>query len=138
MNDSSKTPQVVKSDEEWKAQLDPESYYVLRQAGTEMPHTGKYYNFFDGGKYYCKACGAYLFSSDQKFHSSCGWPSFYDVQKGAIKYIEDNSHGMRRIETRCANCDSHLGHVFDDGPLDKTGLRYCINSVSLTFKPEKQ
>ena len=132
------TVKVKKTASEWKAQLDPESYHVLREQGTEYPGSGKYFNFFEPGKYYCKACGAYLFSSEEKFHSSCGWPSFYDVRSGALRYIQDNSLGMKRIEVRCANCDGHLGHVFEDGPRDKTGLRYCINSVALTFIPESK
>lgn len=127
------TPKVNKSEKEWQQFLDPESFRVLRQSGTEHPYTGKYDKFYESGKYYCKGCHTYLFSSDTKYNSGCGWPAFYDVQKDAIKTIEDRSHGMRRVEVRCAVCDGHLGHVFEDGPRDKTGLRYCINSASMEF-----
>lgn len=131
-------PKVVKTDEEWREILDPESYRVLRQDGTEYPNTGQYNIFDEVGKYYCKGCGSYLFSSDEKFASTCGWPSFFDVQPEAVQYVEDLSHGMRRVEVRCTQCDGHLGHVFEDGPRDKTGLRYCINSVALNFEPIKK
>jgi peptide-methionine (R)-S-oxide reductase len=138
MENNSKTDKVVKTDAEWKQILDPEAFRVLRQSGTEYPGTGKYNLMDEPGKYYCKGCNTYLFSSDQKFGSSCGWPSFYDVQEGAIDYITDNTLGMRRVEVRCAKCGGHLGHVFEDGPRDKTGKRYCINSVALNFVPIKK
>lgn len=138
MENSSQNNKVVKTDEEWKQQLDPEAYRVLRQSGTEYPGTGKYNLMDEPGKYYCKGCDSYLFSSDQKFGSSCGWPSFYDVQEGAIDYIADNTLGMRRVEVRCSKCGGHLGHVFEDGPRDKTGKRYCINSAALNFVPIKK
>lgn len=130
-------PKVIKTDAEWQQLLDPESYKVLRQNGTEYPHTGQYNDFFQTGKYFCKGCGSFLFASDSKFASSCGWPSFFETEKDAVQYIEDLSHGMRRVEVRCSNCNGHLGHVFNDGPEDKTGLRYCINSVALTFEPDE-
>lgn len=135
MENSHPSDKVVKTEEQWKQLLDPESFRVLRQSGTEYPYSGKYDKFYEKGKYYCKGCDTYLFSSDTKYNSGCGWPAFYDVQKDAIEYIEDNSLGMRRVEVRCAVCGGHLGHVFEDGPRDKTGLRYCINSAALVFKP---
>lgn len=123
-----------KSEEDWKNTLSKEEYRVLRQGGTEFPHTGKYNLHFEEGQYRCKACNTPLFKSDNKFSSGCGWPSFDQALEGAIEYLRDTSHGMIRTETRCANCGSHLGHVFDDGPRETTGQRYCINSVCLTFE----
>jgi peptide-methionine (R)-S-oxide reductase len=109
----------------------------LREAGTERAFTGEYVDAEDDGTYVCAACGSPLFSSETKFHSGSGWPSFWDVVSQAnVEVREDNSHGMRRTEIVCARCDGHLGHVFDDGPRDQTGLRYCINSASLDFEPE--
>lgn len=127
---------VNKTEEEWKQQLSPEEYYVLRQKGTERPYTGKFDLHFENGSYHCKACNAKLFESGHKFESGCGWPSFDQAVEGAIEYIRDTSHGMIRTETVCANCGSHLGHVFNDGPRETTGQRYCINSVSIDFDPE--
>ena len=127
--------EVNKSEEEWKNQLSEEEYHVLREKGTERPFTGKYDQFWDSGTYVCKACGAELFNSETKFDAGCGWPSFYQsVSKDKVKEVLDTSHNMVRIEVTCANCGGHLGHVFNDGPQDKTGLRYCINSVSLGFR----
>jgi peptide-methionine (R)-S-oxide reductase len=129
---------VNKSDQEWREQLTAEQYHILRQAGTERPFTGQYVNTEDDGVYTCAGCGANLFSSDTKFHSGSGWPSFWDViDQGNVELHEDTSHGMRRTEIRCAQCGGHLGHVFEDGPRDKTGLRYCINSAALGFEVEK-
>ena len=129
--------EVEKSDQEWKQQLSPEEYAVLRKAGTERAFTGEYTDTETIGVYRCKACNAKLFESDTKFHSGCGWPSFYQPITDTIEYLEDNTHGMRRTEVRCANCGSHLGHVFPDGHGTPTGDRYCINSVSLTLEPKK-
>ena len=132
-NDS--TP-VIKTEEEWKNTLSPEQYHVLREKGTEAPFTGKYYLNKDKGVYVCAACGNELFTSDMKFDSHCGWPSFdREIAGGKIKTKVDTTHGMVRTEILCAKCGSHLGHLFDDGPT-ATGERYCVNSVSLDFKKE--
>lgn len=131
------TEKIVKSDAEWRTQLTPEQYAVLRQHATERPFTGEYVNTKTLGVYLCAACGQPLFASDTKFESGTGWPSFWDViEKGNVELKTDNSYGMRRIEVLCSRCGSHLGHVFEDGPQDKTGLRYCINSVALKLQPE--
>jgi peptide-methionine (R)-S-oxide reductase len=128
---------IRKSDEEWKAQLSPEEYHVLREAGTEAPWTGEYVSTKTVGVYHCRACGAELFRSEAKFDSHCGWPSFYQpTESDAVTLLEDRSLGMIRTEVRCANCDSHLGHVFEgEGYPTPTDQRYCINSVSLTLAP---
>lgn len=128
---------VNRSEEAWREMLDEESYRVMRQSGTERPFSGKYNLFFEKGVYHCKGCGTALFDSRAKFESGCGWPSFdREVVKGTIKEVLDRSHGMIRTEIRCGKCDSHLGHVFPDGPTS-TGTRYCVNSVCLTFKAEE-
>ena len=132
------TYQVSKSDEEWRGQLTPEEFNVLRQAGTERAFSGEYNDTETSGTYSCRACSAELFVSDTKFHSGCGWPSFYQPITDTIEYIEDTSHGMKRVEVRCANCGSHLGHVFPDGHGTPTGDRYCINSLSLTLQPASE
>ncbi len=134
------TYQVEKSDEQWREELSAEEYAVLRQASTERPFVGEYTDTETKGVYSCKACHAKLFESDTKFHSGCGWPSFYQplrTSDGAdtVEYLEDNTQGMKRVEVRCANCGSHLGHVFPDGYGTPTGDRYCINSVSLSLEP---
>lgn len=122
-------------EDKWKANLSPDQYRILVEKGTERPFTGEFLNHKKDGAYTCAACGEELFSSEAKFESGCGWPSFYDViESGKVKTERDTSHGMVRTEILCANCGGHLGHVFDDGPRDKTGLRYCVNSLSLDFK----
>lgn len=122
---------------EWTKLLTPEEYYVLRQKGTERPFTGQYTDNFVAGTYSCAGCGQVLFESDAKFDSHCGWPSFDQAIKGTVNYIEDRTHNMIRIEVTCSNCNGHLGHVFPDGPTETTGQRYCINSVSMKFEPNK-
>jgi peptide-methionine (R)-S-oxide reductase len=128
---------VVKSDAEWRAELSPQEYAVLRKSATERPFTGEYENTTTVGVYHCRACGAELFRSDTKFASHCGWPSFYaPTDSDAVTLIEDSTLGMRRVEARCATCDSHLGHVFSgEGYGTPTDDRYCINSVSMTLEP---
>lgn len=123
---------------QWKDKLTDEQYRVLRQKGTETPFTGELLNEKRDGMFVCAACGAELFASGTKFESGSGWPSFYDVARSdAVKLRDDTTLGMHRIEVECAKCGGHLGHVFDDGPTDKTGKRYCINSCSLNFKPKE-
>ena len=129
------SPEVDRSEEEWKQALSPDQYRVLREKGTERPFTGKYVHTKDDGTYLCAACGAELFSSSTKFESGTGWPSFTEPANAEnVQLIPDRSHGMRRTEVVCARCGSHLGHVFEDGPMP-TGMRYCINSVSLDLDP---
>ena len=131
------TGTVQKTDAEWKKQLSPEQYFVLRQKGTEAPYSGKLLLNKEKGVYKCAACGNELFTDDMKFDSHCGWPSFdREIAGGKIKTVEDNSHGMQRTEIMCARCGGHLGHIFNDGPTE-TGMRYCVNSLSLEFVSEK-
>ena len=125
---------VQKSDAEWRQQLTPEQYRILREKGTEPAFTGAYYDEKARGVYRCAACSTPLFTSEEKYDSGSGWPSFYDaVDRGNVELHEDLSHGMRRIEVTCATCGGHLGHVFPDGPREHTGLRYCINSAALAL-----
>ena len=132
---STPEPEVVKSDEEWRAELTPEQYAVLRRAGTERAFTGKYWDCHDDGIYRCAACGAELFDAKTKFESGTGWPSFYEPAfADAVVTVDDRTHGMVRTEVRCRRCGSHLGHVFPDGPRP-TGLRYCMNSAALDLQP---
>ncbi|MHB1136787.1 MAG: peptide-methionine (R)-S-oxide reductase MsrB [Coriobacteriia bacterium] len=127
--------EVDRLDDEWRAILSPEQYRVLREAGTEPPFSGQYVDADDDGVYRCAACGNPLFRSEAKYHSGCGWPSFYEpVSPDALEERSDATHGMVRTEIRCGRCGSHLGHVFEDGP-EPTGLRYCLNSVALDLAP---
>jgi peptide-methionine (R)-S-oxide reductase len=130
----------VKSDAEWRQGLTPEEYRVLRQAGTERPFTGEYWDTHTAGVYQCRACGPVLFTSNEKFDSHCGWPSFWaPLAEGTVRYIHDRTLGMERIEVRCAACDSHLGHVFEgEGYATPTDQRFCINSVSLKLVPRDE
>lgn len=129
---------IQKAESEWQAELDPISYHVLREKGTERPFTGQYYLNKDTGIYECKACGNEIFHSSAKYDSGCGWPSFTEpVRPDAIVVQMDYSHFMIREEILCANCGGHLGHRFPDGPKDQGGIRYCINSVSMDFKKEQ-
>ncbi|MEV4557417.1 peptide-methionine (R)-S-oxide reductase MsrB [Kitasatospora sp. NPDC049285] len=129
--------EIQKSDAEWRAELSPEEYHVLREAGTERPFVGEYTDTKTVGVYSCRACGAELFSSETKFDSHCGWPSYFAPLAGdSVEYLEDTSLGMRRVEVRCKKCGSHLGHVFEGEGYDTpTDQRYCINSISLKLKP---
>lgn len=121
------------NEEELKEKLTEQEYHILREKGTERAFTGEYDEFFEDGMYKCKACGAQLFDSTKKYNSGCGWPAFDEAIDGAVTYTPDNSLGMKRTEVTCTACGSHLGHVFDDGPKETTGKRFCINSLALNF-----
>jgi len=124
---------IKKTDAEWKAELTDQEYFVLRQKGTDRPGDEGYTKHFDKGTYHCRACDTQLFDSNSKFESHCGWPSFDDALSGTIEQTRDTSHGMIRTEITCATCDGHIGHIFDDGPRDTTGKRYCVNTSSIKF-----
>jgi peptide-methionine (R)-S-oxide reductase len=128
--------EVQKTQEEWKQLLTPQQFEILRKKGTERAYTGEYWDHFEKGSYACSGCGQVLFTSNTKFDSHCGWPSFDKAIKGTVVYENDYSFGMNRVEVLCSKCGGHLGHVFNDGPKETTGQRYCMNSVSLTFIPE--
>ncbi len=135
MNDTTTQSVLETTDEEWRRRMSPEQYAVLRRAGTERPFTGEYVDTDDDGLYHCAACGAPLFDSQTKFHSGSGWPSFTEaIAPDAVELIEDRAHGMARTDVRCARCHSHLGHLFDDGPRDRGGQRWCMNSVALDLQ----
>jgi len=130
-------PKQFRTPEQWREMLNPMEYHVLREAGTERPFTGEYTDTTTTGSYHCRGCGALLFTSDTKFESHCGWPSFYAPELDSVRYIEDRSMWQVRTEVRCASCDSHLGHVFTgEGYGTPTDKRYCINSISLVLEPE--
>ena len=134
--DSSSGRKVTKTDAEWRAQLDPMQFEVARHAATERPFSGKYWDHWDKGQYNCIGCGTPLFKADTKFDAGCGWPSYSEpINSEVIERITDRTHGMVRVEVRCNNCGSHLGHVFDDGPTP-TGERFCINSAAIDFAPK--
>jgi peptide-methionine (R)-S-oxide reductase len=138
INPSTQAPRVEKTDAQWRAQLTPQQYHVLREKGTERAFTGKLWDTPPStGEYRCAACEALLFRGKDKFVSDCGWPAFDKAIKGSITYHADRSFGMTRTEVTCSRCDGHLGHVFEDGPTDTTGIRYCINSASITYTPVK-
>ncbi len=136
-NQKGMTKKVIKTEAEWKKVLTSQQYYVLRQKGTDRPSDEGYSSYFETGTYHCSACDLQLFESNSKFRSDCGWPSFDDAIEGTVKQVLDKSHGMIRTEIICASCDGHLGHVFNDGPKETTGQRYCVNTTSIKFVKEE-
>ncbi|MDO4259147.1 MAG: peptide-methionine (R)-S-oxide reductase MsrB [Actinomycetaceae bacterium] len=138
MSDFPSLDAAHRTEAQWRQILTPMEYHVLREAGTERPFTGELLNEDRQGSFVCRACGADLFDSETKFDAHCGWPSFHTAKEGAVRFLEDVSHGMVRTEVRCGTCDSHLGHIFDDAPDQPSGQRYCMNSVSLRFIPAEQ
>ena len=132
------TFEVVKTDSEWKSELTPEQFEILRNKGTERAFSGEYWDHFQKGTYVCAACKTPLFKSQTKFNSDCGWPSFDQAIKGAVIYQNDFSFGMSRVEVLCSKCGGHLGHIFNDGPKETTGKRFCTNSASILFLPENK
>lgn len=132
-NNNKMIPKIKKTEAEWKKELSSQQYFVLRQKGTDAPSEDGYTVHFEKGTYHCAACNAQLFESNSKFESHCGWPSFDDAIEGTVNYVSDRTHGMIRTEIICASCDSHLGHIFDDGPKETTGKRYCVNTTSIKF-----
>lgn len=136
-NKQKMSEKITKTEEEWKKELTPQQYSILRKKGTDAASEGGLTSHFEKGTYHCAACGTKLFESNSKFESHCGWPSFDDAIKGTVNYVSDKTHGMIRTEIICASCDSHLGHIFDDGPKDTTGQRYCVNTTSIKFVKQK-
>jgi len=137
-NNSKTDLKVSKTEEEWKKILTDQQYYVLREKGTDRPGDDGFTKHFEKGTYFCAACDAQLFKSDSKYESHCGWPSFDDAIEGTVQFTPDTSHGMVRTEITCNSCGGHLGHIFDDGPKDTTGKRYCVNTTSIKFKKSDQ
>jgi len=137
-NHKTMVKKVIKTDEEWKKTLTSEEYYVLRQKGTDRPSEGGLTSHFEKGTYHCAACDLQLFESNSKYESHCGWPSFDDSIKGTVEFVVDKSHGMVRTEIICASCGGHLGHIFNDGPKETTGQRYCVNTTSIKFVKVKK
>jgi len=129
---------IIKTEQEWKQELSPQQYFVLREKGTDRPSEGGLTSHFEKGTYHCSACNSQLFESNSKFESHCGWPSFDDSIKGTVLFVSDKTHGMIRTEIICASCNGHLGHIFDDGPKETTGQRYCVNTTSIKFIKEEK